>query len=286
MKDMINRAENLNSLLEEKKLNFEVVYDQVFKNDGLKDAYILKIKGVNCAPVIYIDNELWIKEDSELVELFENIVKENTYNIDLAKYVNRERIKDTVLPRLVSNKNVPALQKDGIAFINYLDMTVIFYIPIKEPALDNTDGTMQITVNIMNKVSITIKDLFFYAIQNMEKEISIKDLWQATEELCGLPVKKEVDYSVWVVSNTKYKFGAAAILVPKVLYRLQELIGEKFAILPSSIHECIAVPYTDKADLIKYIIMVCTVNAEEVDPEDKLTDNVYYWDGKRLEQFI
>ena len=60
------------------------------------------------------------------------------------------------------------------------------------------------------------------------------------------------------------------------------MIGRKTAILPSSVHECIAVPYEDENDLYEYQKMVKEVNDTCVSEEERLTDSVYIIDEGKL----
>ena len=59
-----------------------------------------------------------------------------------------------------------------------------------------------------------------------------------------------------------------------------ERAGGDFYILPSSIHEILIVPDNGKMGLSDLENMVKEVNATQVAPEDKLTDNVYHYDSQ------
>ena len=58
--------------------------------------------------------------------------------------------------------------------------------------------------------------------------------------------------------------------------------GEIFYILPSSIHETLIVPTTTQMTLEDMSIMVQDVNKEAVEPEDKLSDKVQFYDSKAM----
>ena len=74
--------------------------------------------------------------------------------------------------------------------------------------------------------------------------------------------------------------GASAILYPNTLKGLYNKIGS-FYILPSSIHEVICVP--DKnANLEVLKSTVKDANKTVVSQEEKLSDNVYYFNGEEL----
>ena len=66
------------------------------------------------------------------------------------------------------------------------------------------------------------------------------------------------------------------LVVPGVMEMIREKIGPDFVILPSSIHECLIVKKL--ADIDEYRTMVREVNNTQVDPQDRLSDNVYYYD--------
>ena len=85
-----------------------------------------------------------------------------------------------------------------------------------------------------------------------------------------------------VLTNESGIDGAALIACPEVLKAVQKEIGEDFYILPSSIHEVLVLPktYTDDVEDLKQ--MVSSINEAEVEPEDRLSDNVYEFDGHSL----
>ncbi len=93
---------------------------------------------------------------------------------------------------------------------------------------------------------------------------------------------------MYVLGNGKKLFGAAVILYDGVLERLAEMLGSSFFLLPSSIHETIAVPDNGMQKAEELGKMVCEINATQVEPEDVLTDSVYYFsrENKKLEKIF
>lgn len=49
----------------------------------------------------------------------------------------------------------------------------------------------------------------------------------------------------------------------------------KLVVLPSSVHEMIVLPYTDEETVERYSRIVKSVNAKQVEPEERLTDRAY-----------
>lgn len=85
-----------------------------------------------------------------------------------------------------------------------------------------------------------------------------------------------------VLTNESGIDGAALIACPEVLKAVQKEIGEEFYILPSSIHEVLIMPKSDTDIVEELKEMVSSINKAEVLPEDRLSDNVYEFDGHSL----
>jgi hypothetical protein len=99
----------------------------------------------------------------------------------------------------------------------------------------------------------------------------------------GFPAS--LDSPLWIISNRDRFNGSASILSQKVREDIQKALGEKVAILPSSIHECIAIPYDTERDLEEYLKMVKDINHEMVAEEERLTDTVYVLEDGILRTF-
>ena len=65
------------------------------------------------------------------------------------------------------------------------------------------------------------------------------------------------------------------MLCPSVIQEIQRRYKEDVVILPSSVHECMAVPYRSEQDIPMFLDMVREINASMVEPEELLTDSVY-----------
>ena len=96
----------------------------------------------------------------------------------------------------------------------------------------------------------------------------------------GVPVDQwEPDGSPMTILTTRGAAnGAGVIFCDSVLQKIREKIGN-FYILPSSIHEVLIVPVSGGIELDYLEEMVRTINATEVSPEDRLSDQVYLFDG-------
>ena len=86
---------------------------------------------------------------------------------------------------------------------------------------------------------------------------------------------------MYVVTNSNKYFGAAHIMNPNVMESLQNIFQGEFYILPSSVHELIAVDPKkfDQPDA-EYEKMVQEINQSEVEYGEQLSDHIYRYRSK------
>ena len=80
------------------------------------------------------------------------------------------------------------------------------------------------------------------------------------------------------------KRGKQFVNLCKGAHNFNQVIGkrvtvgaEDIVILPASVHECILLPLTDAMDTYYLRSMVREVNVTNVEPEDRLSENVYLY---------
>lgn len=95
-------------------------------------------------------------------------------------------------------------------------------------------------------------------------------------------IDNEDGFSLYCLTREDYRYGASMILQEDVMGKVSKLMGGDFYILPSSIHETLIVPTTTQMTLEDMSIMVQYVNKEAVEPEDKLSDKVQFYDSKAM----
>ncbi len=100
-----------------------------------------------------------------------------------------------------------------------------------------------------------------------------------TMECAGLMEKPEHDpeISMYILTNRNQKYGAAEILNKSVLRSIADQIGDKFIVLPSSLHEVIVLKANKKAEYKRLADMVKMVNATQLSEEERLSDHVYVY---------
>ena len=86
---------------------------------------------------------------------------------------------------------------------------------------------------------------------------------------------------MYVLTNEEKFYGAAVLLYPHVLAHIGTLLKRNFFVLPSSVHECILVPDQGHYTRFELMKMVREVNQNQVEEEEILSYQVYYYDRKR-----
>lgn len=84
------------------------------------------------------------------------------------------------------------------------------------------------------------------------------------------------DDILYVITNTKKLDGACSILYENNIHELATKLGTDLYILPSSIHECIALS-VDAVELSDVVGLVETSNRTQVSLDERLSDRVYYY---------
>ena len=128
-------------------------------------------------------------------------------------------------------------------------------------AAENTRRILPPVVQSMNEV---MRDMF--VADGMPKELA--DL------MIG---EQEPEMTMWVISNERKVDGAASMLYEDKLHNLAESVGTDLYILPSSVHEVIAVS-VEMGEPEELAQMVAEINMDQVSLEERLSNQVYHYD--------
>lgn len=286
---------------------------KIVKNNGIVlHSIIVTEKERNISPNIYLD-ELF--EAYESGETFRTIMEEVLHiyeesrlkeNVDMSFFLQYESMKDKVVYKLISyEKNKELLLQ--IPYIPFLDMAIVFYCHV--PKHEMGGATILIYNNHLKMWNITREQLYedakrntprimpprFLSIEDMMREIFTKDLLRSlamedgageeevqksAKQLLRSLAKDEADDKMFVLGNKMKLFGAAVILYDGLLEKITQQFGKNCFILPSSVHEVILIPDDGELEAEELWKMVCEINATQVEPEEVLTDSVYYFSAK------
>ena len=241
---------------------------------------LVKEPGSQVAATMYIDDAL--KDMSagltSVPEVAENLA-DRYYNLsaqqDLPQImdINFENAKEKLFCEAVnfaSNRNlledVPYRKIEDIAIIARYRVTPEASFIVHNAAADKMGMSHDEIVEqaILN----SLKDGF--QVQSLNSVIS--DLMGPMNMPFPMPEESPVMY---VISNADKHFGASGIFIDRNLRsEIRDLLGGDVTILPSSIHECLAIK-DDGQNLSVLQTLVNEVNSTQVSPEEVLSGNIY-----------
>lgn len=172
--------------------------------------------------------------------------------------------------------------KDGIAsaIINnyHAQMLGMTEKQLYERAMENTRTKFPMKIRDMeNLISEMILEDMDMMIEDMDTP-DIEALQQGVEDALNDRYSSEM----YVFTNGQGMFGANAMLFEDKLYDFSQKFGGDFYIIPSSIHDLIAV--SSKTFTPEMLAdMVYEVNREQVDIGERLSNEVYFYDSKERE---
>lgn len=290
------REEILRKLAEEVKTivggDYKVSVKEIIKNNNVKlNAVIITAKNQTMTPTIYVDNyiEKIERGEMDIEKAAVKIVKlYHQYrcpylNIDINVLQSKAFIIGHVCYQLVNTeKNKEKLQ--GVPHKEILDLSAVYRVMIDE-------STSYVVGNDMMKIAgLTSHELDEAAKENtknggfristMQEILFSPGILEDAED-----IKSEIP-EMFVLTNTNGNNGANILLYDEKLKELADRIGGDFYVLPSSIHEVLALPVFNANNPTYLVNMVCTINQTEVDDEEVLSNCVYIYSKDKAELSI
>lgn len=227
--------------------------------------------------------------DEALTELAEAVLDGTQKTIPMREALEFDRVKENVFCQLINTEQNKELLKT-VPHREFNDLSIIYVWLVR----DNAEGRMyssRVTDDMAEHIGLNEEELYQLAMENTKLILPtvIKPMHEVIEELMGETMSDSLregmeddPMPLYVISNSMRYFGASAILFEEELQDLAEKYGEDFYILPSSIHECIALPKS-RMELEEVAEMVYEVNMTQVLLEDRLSNEVYQYDQNTRE---
>lgn len=269
--------------------------DTVRKNNDITYDVITFNRADECiTPVIYInqfyDNYCNGEDINDIVRQIVSLDIENRNlpELDVTDIFDFNSVRDKVIIKLINRSQNEKMLKT-LPFKEYLDFAIVFCILFED--FNDNRATSLISNDLLDKWEITTEELYEQAKINT-KRICPAELKSMNETMVELLLNDESvdddmrndilkhleeddkDYPMYVLTNKKKMYGAAALLYEEELRSFAENFGD-FYIIPSSIHELILVPELISMSEQEMVDMVKEVNDNQVEPEEVLSYNVY-----------
>lgn len=119
-------------------------------------------------------------------------------------------------------------------------------------------------------------------ITKLSQEVAeiMKEAGMPQDAIDSLPLHILTESKDILVIKNGYQFGAIALFYPGVMEAVADLIGGSYYVIPSSRHEMMAAPAeVYKPEEIR--TMLRKINREEVEEQDRLTDEIYFYDADK-----
>lgn len=270
-------VELLNEVLREMNADFSAEETVVDKPEETLEGFILKSEDSNISPTVYIAGYPDYMTEGELAAELMNIYKTHSLSIGpdvIGDLMTRDNILNTVLPRLTNAKNVDRLTSADTVYTGFLDLAVIYYIPVSAGIYN---GAITLKNPHLEYARINKTELHKHAIKNLEKEFHYESMFDCLSRMVdGAPYEDDgTTPAMYVMSNNRMCHGASVILTQKFKDTVKMLFGEKGAVvIPSSIHEVLVVDNND--DVIGMSNIIKEVNETKVSANEVLSDHPYF----------
>ena len=236
-----------------------------------QEVFIRPVNKVNCV----LDGLTVKANDSFMPTIYINYLYELYEEKIIFQFINTEQNKDFL-------KTIPHR--------NFQDLSIIYRWVVDI----NDDGISSTIVNndLMNSWKITEDQLFKLAKENTKTLLPFK-VQTMKEVVCEILKKQNIDIDneeskyfldsmddveMYVITNNKGINGAISIVYKECLHELAEKLNSNLYILPSSVHEVIAIKASLNQSPKDLLEMVKEVNLNEVAINEVLSDNIYYYD--------
>ena len=265
------------------------------KNNGVMlHGLIINNGHSNISPTIYLD---YYYDEYNKGHTFDELIDEimtqyHRYSLDddfdVTLFTDYEKCRHNISYKLINYEKNKEMLKD-VPHIIYLDLAIVFYCILESAVLQTSSILIR---NVHLKLwNIDANDLFDIASENTPCLLSsdiinlsdiVRDILDnniADEDEC-LDEDEFEKCPMYVLTNRIKLYGACCILYKNLLEEFAKQLKNDLYIIPSSIHEVLLVPKSDAYTGEYLTELVREVNATQLQPEDVLSDHVYYYSRK------
>lgn len=288
--------EKFKEFLPEKYQDAQVEIRPVDKVNRTLDGLSISVNkpGMNISPTIYVNHmyEDYVTTENlnaTLERAAEGFMKamEQKESINVSELTNAECAKDKIVFQLINTEQ----NKEMLANMphrEFKDLSVIYRMVVK---IDG-EGIASTPVHngLADTLGFTEEQMFKLAAENTKRLLppvikSMNDVMRDIFMKDGMPPEiadmmlgeMPPEQQMYVISNNKGINGSVSMLYEDGLHDLAEKLGSDLYIMPSSIHEVIAVS-TDMGNPNELAAMVAEINMDQVALDERLSNQVYHYD--------
>lgn len=288
--------EKFKEFLPEKYKDAQVEIRPVEKVNRTLDGLSIKTNepGMHISPTIYVDHmyEDYVTTENlnaTLERAAEGFMKamEQKESINVSELTKAECAKDKIVFQLINTEQ----NKEMLANMphrEFKDLSIIYRMVVgidgeeiaSTPVHNGVADTLRFTEEqLFNLASENTRRIFPPVIRSMDeviREMLMND--EMPMEMIDIMLgETPPERQMYVISNNKGINGAVSMLYEDGLHELAEKLGSDLYIMPSSIHEVIAVS-TDLGNPNELAAMVAEINMDQVALDERLSNQVYHYD--------
>ncbi len=272
-------------------LDKEIQITEILKLNGIRRYGILiRDPDSNAYPTIYLEPLFeQFKETGDMAAITDRIIQEYhsgrlTKSFDTEWFKDFNQVREKIFYRLINYEaNQEMLER--MPYSRYLDLAKTYCVQYQADGMHH--GHICIYNKHLEMWGITQEQLacaaeyntpllFPSCLRSME-DILLEQFQPPgpTAEDQGFPIPEAP--GLYVLTNKTRTHGAAAICYDGPLRDFTAKIGKDAIILPCSIHETLLLALESGENLEYLKETVHTVNRTQLDPSDRLSDNIYIY---------
>lgn len=271
----------------------ELVVMPVEKVNMTYDGISIRGKDTNISPTIYI-NDMYEKYqncgdlEETLMAACDLMAMEfaKTPQVVDVDSLYKDADENVVFQLINTEQNRSFLEQ--VPHREFQDLSIIYKLVVNADA--ESIQSIKVTNSLAERLGMNEEQLFKYAAENTRRILPrrIRNMNDVMKEMFlsdGMPEEiaemmiREVppEQTLWIISNNRGIDGAVSMLYENELHELAENLESDLYILPSSVHEVLAVS-TELTDPEELAQMVAEVNMQKVALEERLSNQVYHYD--------
>ena len=285
--------EKFKDYLPEKYQNMTLRVEPVNKVNKVLDGITLVAEGEgrSVSPTMYInymyEHYLETENLQEVLQSAAKSMEKAFMEMPEVGNVEFDSAKDNIVFQVINTLQNEDMLRD-MPHREFQDLSIIYRWVVKVD--ENGIQSSVIRNNLAEKIGMNEEQLFKCAVENTRKIFppTVKSMNDVIREMFmsdGMPVEvadmmigeMPEDKMMWIISNERGINGACSMLYEDNLHKLAMELETDLYILPSSVHECIAVS-ASMGDPNELAEMVNEINMDQVALEDRLSNQVYHYD--------
>ncbi len=253
---------------------------------------VIKEKDVNISPNIYLEHYFDKYENgmamNAIIDAIVDVWQEHSLkgNQEFENFGNKfsdfEWVKERLIAQIVNTERNSSML-DHMPHKEIMDLSIIFKIQISSDSEEI--GSVRIKNEHLAHWGVSVDELAELAIKNtpnLQPPVvrSMFDTLSAMLPDADEFHEPEMENGMYVICNSTNQFGAIYMQDQNTLDDLAKRFNSDVVIIPSSVHEVIAVPLNDQTSIDEVNQMIVEVNTTQVADEEVLSDHAYCYNAE------